>query len=278
MNIEKLKDDLCLEGKVAIVTGASGPNGQGRAAARALAVRGAKIVVTDKEEKDSTHFLDETVAELKALGTEAIGVKADITNIEQIRVVVNKASDTFGGIDILINNTNYFCGCKPLSALTESDWEQTFKVNILGVTEFCTVVIPHMQKRGGGAIVNNISTYGQSAIPGFSAYGISQTFLLGLSRTLATEYGKDNIRTNAIVSGHIYTDSMKKAVEDYAMLNGITIDEAMNKLKNTCSLKTIGYPEDTAEVAAFLVSPAAGYVNGVTLPVDGGLMEAALHY
>lgn len=283
MKFEKLKESISLEGKVAIVTGASRPNGQGRATARALAVRGAKIVITDIKEAradmtegiggggmGSVNLLEETVRELKELGAEAVCIAADLTNLDEIHAVVAKALNTFGGVDILINNAAVFCGSKPLEKLTDRDWELSYQVNIRAITEFCKSVIPIMIKRGGGSIVNNSSGTAVVTTPGLFAYGATKAYLLGLTKSLSADYGKYNIRTNAILTGNILTDAMRDEIKYYADRDGVSFDAALEELKGGTVLNEIGCPEDTAETMAFLASPAAAFFNGCFFPVDGG--------
>lgn len=127
-----------------------------------------------------------------------------------------------------------------------------------------------MIKRGGGSIINNSSGTAVVTTPSLFYYGVSKAYLLGLTKSLAADYGKYNIRTNAIVTGNILTDAMLKEIEYYSERDGVSFDQAMAEMKAGTVLCEIGRPEDTAETMAFLASPGASFFNGCFFAVDGG--------
>lgn len=283
MNFNRIRRKISLDGKVAIVTGASRPNGQGRATARALAARGASILVTDIPEQvpemtegvggggmGSSSLLLETVEELKAMGAQAACFPANLAKKEDIRKITEAAVGIFGGIDILVNNAAVFCGSKPLADLRERDLELTYQINFKAVVELCKSVIPFMRDRGGGSIINNSSGTALVTTPCLFYYGVSKAFLLGLTKSLAADYGKYNIRTNAIVTGNILTDAMRNEIAYYSKRDGTSFEDSLAELKAGTVLNEIGRPEDTAETMAFLASPAAAFFNGCFFAVDGG--------
>lgn len=283
MDWESLKDRVTLEGKTALVTGASRPNGQGRATARALCARGAKVVVLDIPapvptmlegvgggDMGSIHLLEETVEELRLMGGEAEWVAADLSKEEDIKAAVRKTVEKFGTIDILINNAAVFCGSKPLADLTKQDRELTYMVNMKGIVTMCQQVIPYMIENGGGSIINNSSGTALVTTPSLFYYGVSKAYLLGLTKSLAADYAKYNIRTNAIVTGNILTDAMMKEIEYYSERDHTSFEDAMDEMIHGTVLNEIGHPEDTAETMAFLASPAASFFNGCFFSVDGG--------
>lgn len=283
MNFNRIRRKISLDGKVAIVTGASRPNGQGRATARALAARGASILVTDIPEQvpemtegvggggmGSSSLLLETVEELKTMGAQAACFPANLAKKEDIRKITEAAVGIFGGIDILVNNAAVFCGSKPLADLRERDLELTYQINFKAVVELCKSVIPFMRDRGGGSIINNSSGTALVTTPCLFYYGVSKAFLLGLTKSLAADYGKYNIRTNAIVTGNILTDAMRNEIAYYSKRDGTSFEDSLAELKAGTVLNEIGRPEDTAETMAFLASPAAAFFNGCSLLLDGG--------
>ena len=283
MNFNRIRRKISLDGKVAIVTGASRPNGQGRATARALAARGASILVTDIPEQvpemtegvggggmGSSSLLLETVEELKTMGAQAACFPANLAKKEDIRKITEAAVEIFGGIDILVNNAAVFCGSKPLADLRERDLELTYQINFKAVVELCKSVIPFMRDRGGGSIINNSSGTALVTTPCLFYYGVSKAFLLGLTKSLAADYGKYNIRTNAIVTGNILTDAMRNEIAYYSKRDGTSFEDSLAELKAGTVLNEIGRPEDTAETMAFLASPAAAFFNGGFFAVDGG--------
>ena len=283
MNFNRIRRKISLDGKVAIVTGASRPNGQGRATARALAARGASILVTDIPEQvpemtegvggggmGSSSLLLETVEELKTMGAQAACFPANPAKKEDIRKITEAAVGIFGGIDILVNNAAVFCGSKPLADLRERDLELTYQINFKAVVELCKSVIPFMRDRGGGSIINNSSGTALVTTPCLFYYGVSKAFLLGLTKSLAADYGKYNIRTNAIGTGNILTDAMRDEIAYYSKRDGTSFEDSLAELKAGTVLNEIGRPEDTAETMAFLASPAAAFFNGCFFAVDGG--------
>lgn len=224
MNIEELAKSQSLDGKVAIVTGASRPNGQGRALSRALAIRGAELVMTDLPGDDprynfeglgvgSADLLADAVAEVEALGTEATAVTADITDRAQIQRVVDSAVELFGGVDILVDNAGWFHG-DFIERRTDEMWETSFRVNMKAPVDFAAEVVPHMRVRGGGSIVQNTSVAGIAAFAGRGVYSGTKHGAVGMMKVMADEFAGDNIRVNAICQGNVWTDiSQRRSTE-----------------------------------------------------------------
>ena len=283
MNIDELIKSQSLDGQAAIVTGASRPNGQGRAISKALAVRGAKLVMTDLEGDDprynyeglgvgSAEELADAVEAVKALGTEAIGVTADVTDKAQIQEVVDAAVGAFGGIDILVNNAGSLHG-DFIADLTDDVWDASYRVNLKAPVDFAAAVVPHMRERGGGSIVQNTSVAGIVAFAGGGCYSGTKHGAVGMMKVMAEEFGPDNIRVNAVCPGNVWTDISQREAELFTERGfAESPEQFIQTLKDMSSLPgRYATPEDIAEAVAFLCTPGAKFITGITLRVDGGI-------
>jgi NAD(P)-dependent dehydrogenase (short-subunit alcohol dehydrogenase family) len=243
------------EGRVALVTG--GSRGIGRATALMLAREGAHVVVSSRK----LEACDEVVEEIRASGGQATAIACNISVAEQCGALVAGAIERCGGIDVLVLNAAlnpYFgpVGDTPMTAAVK-----TVEGNVLGNLALAQAAFPSMKARGGGAIVLVSSIGGRLGGSGFAVYNASKAAGEQLVRSLATEWGRHNIRTNAVAPGLIRTDMAKVLLENPERL-------AATEKRNP--LKRIGSPEDVAAVIAFLAGPESAYVNGQTLVVDGG--------
>lgn len=195
-----------LNNKVAVVTGTSAPHGIGRAIALRLAKDGASVVVTDIDgsldvqgnETSRTDLLDMLVSEIGASGGKAIALKLDVTSPDDIKRAISKTVSTFGRLDILVNNAGSLAGSDSFMTTTPDQWKLSFDINILGPMMLSQAAIPHMRKHGGGRIINIGSTGSLGAEPGFGAYTAMKHGLVGLTKTLAAEFGPDGILCNTV--------------------------------------------------------------------------------
>ncbi|MFJ6569483.1 SDR family NAD(P)-dependent oxidoreductase [Streptomyces sp. NPDC091292] len=248
-----------LHHKVAVVTGAG--SGIGHATARVLAERGAAVVVADINEEAA----EKTAAALKGDGLRAVAVTADVSDEQQIRHMTDTAVDTFGGLDILHNNAALLApdvlGRDQRIIDIDGDlFARVLRVNVLGYTLAAKHAIPHMLARGGGVVVNTSSVAGLQAEIVRPMYGTSKAAILGLTRTIATQYGKQGIRAVGIAPGTILTP---------ALSNNLTPEQQRAMTRHTLTPR-MGNPDDIAFLVAFLVSDEAGYITGTTITVDGG--------
>jgi 3alpha(or 20beta)-hydroxysteroid dehydrogenase len=243
-----------LAGKIAIVTGAA--RGQGEAEARRFATEGARIVLVDVLDAEVKTVAQE-ICERHGDGV-ATAVVADISSDAGWETVVRTATETYGGIDILVNNAAIYW-TRPLLDEPISDVQRILDVNLLGALRGIQAVVPAMRRRGGGSIVNIASYAGIMAIHSHGAYGMTKWALRGLTKTAAIEHGVDGIRVNAILPGSIKT----------AMLP-VPDEEIPNRFGDV-PLGRVGTSEEVAEAVLFLASDESSYLTGSELHVDGGI-------
>jgi len=245
-----------LEGKVAIVTGAA--QGSGRAIARHLGREGANVVIAD--------ILDggEAVAELRAAGIGALYVRTDVTSEDGTAQMAREAAAAFGGIDCLINNAALYGALerKPWDEVTPDEWQRALAVNVMGCAIAAKAAVPFMRRRGGGRIVNIASSVVFTAPPHLIHYTATKAAVIGLTRSLAREVGPHKITVNAVSPGLMHTPAtMDKISDEY--------------LKHALSRRILGremFPADIVGAIAFLCSPAAEFITGQNLVIDGGVV------
>ncbi|MBI5670513.1 MAG: glucose 1-dehydrogenase [Chloroflexi bacterium] len=247
-----------LQDRVAIVTGAA--KGIGWGIAKVLSQEGAKVVVVDWDEQDGL----KTAAEICDQGGDAIFVKCDVSNEEQVKAMVQAALNHYGKIDILVNNAGIGVYKTVLDATSE-DWDRCLGVNLKGVFLCSKYTIPHMQQIGKGAIVNISSVHAYANVNGTSPYAASKGGVAALTRAMAMDYSP-TIRVNAIAPGWVITPLIQSIFDSYP-------DPAEQRriVEQRQVMKRIGTPEDIGHAVAFLASDAASFITGVQLFVDGGL-------
>jgi NAD(P)-dependent dehydrogenase (short-subunit alcohol dehydrogenase family) len=274
-----------LSGKVAMVTGAGRPRGIGRAAALKLAEQGASVVVTDicrKREElevpevgftlgDDIDLLHNLVGEIETSGSKGLALALDVTDTDQIAACVEKTCETFGGVDILFNNAGVVVGVGPFLEISGANWDLSWQVNVKGMVEMCRAVIPKMQARGGGAIINTSSMAGLQAVAGYAGYTTTKFAVVGLSKAIAAEFGPDNIRCNAICPGNILTDMGESEVDFIAEAHGISHEEALTAYGDMAALKRPGRPGEIGDLVAFLAGPQGTFITGAAIPIHGGI-------
>lgn len=268
-----------LSGKVALVTGASAPSGIGRAIAHRLADVGASVIVTDiagefqigDDVYDRSSLLESLATDLKLKGCSAIWLNLDVTNATDIDHCVETALTEYGRIDILINNAGSLAGSDNFLSTTPAQWETSFQVNILGPMMLSKALIPQMRENGGGRIINIGSTGSLGAEPGFGAYTAMKHGLVGMTKTLAAEFGVDGILCNTVCPGYISTDMHNAANARLAAENNLSVDEIKERRYAKVAVRNAGTPEDVADAVVYLAGPNSAYVTGINLPVSGGV-------
>lgn len=268
-----------LSKKIALITGASAPNGIGRAIARRLVEDGAFVVVTDRpgeiaigeSTKSTLQLLNEFVETMNTNSAEARALSLDVTDPEQVTAVVQHCLAEFGSVDILVNNAGSLAGSADFLTTTQAEWEMSYRVNVQGPMLLAQAVIPHMKVVGGGRIINIGSTGSLGAEPGFGAYTAMKHALVGLTKTLAAEFGPDGILCNTVCPGYIATDMHEAANTRLANEAGESLDVTRKRRYANVALRCAGLPRDVADAVAYLAGPTGRYVTGINLPVAGGV-------
>lgn len=249
-----------LNGKVAIVTGSA--SGIGEAAAKQLAATGAAVVIADYNAAEGERVAEE----IRGQSGRATAQKVDVSNEAEIRATVDCAINEFGRLDILHNNaalTAKFNIDGDVVSMDAANWDAIMGVNLRGVMLGCKHAIPAMMENDSGGIIINTSS-GDALTGGYdrTAYSASKAGILSLTRSVATQYGKDGIRCNAILPGLILTPGSKAALSE----------ETLGLLAEGHLTPFAGEPDDIAHMVAFLASDEARFITGQQIPVDGGVL------
>ena len=252
-----------LEGKVAIVTGGGG--GIGSAVARRIVDEGGRVVIADL-------FEDSARAAAQPLGNAALAVQFDASDPASIEAMVTAGADHFGGIDILHNNAAMTDPAKHPLDTTPVDipieiWDEIIDINLRGYLLGCKYAIPHMIARGGGSIINTASNSGIAGDLARVAYGASKGGIITLSKYVATQYGKQNIRCNSISPGVVLTPALEA-----------TVPGLKEVIQRHILTPEFGTPDDIAALIAFLASDESRYITGENISISGGGLSHQPHY
>ena len=252
---------FALNGKTIVITG--GGRGLGQAYALAAAELGAKVVAAD------VIPTADTVAEIEAAGGECIGVSLDVRDAESCRAMAASAIDAFGRIDGLINNAALYGALTGgrFDAIDPGEWDDAMAVNVTGMWNCCKAAVPAMREGGGGSVINIASLAARFGMPYALHYTTSKAAVIGLTRGLAREIGRDNIRVNAMAPSAIVTEGTR---EFFAA----KLDNALEVIKNGQIIRRSMTPDDVIGTAMWLLSDASAFVTGQTISVDGGTVLA----
>ena len=243
-------------GRVALVTG--GADGMGWAAAERFAQRGARVAICDMNVALAT----ERVASLTAAGHEARFVPTDVGDPDQCEAAIDAVVSAFGRLDVAFNNAGYPGDLKPFADQERPVWDRVIAVTLSGVFHCMRHELAAMLRNGGGVIVNNASIAGLVGFQTVAPYSAAKHGVIGLTQCAALEYASQGIRVNAICPGHM----------DTAMTHRATTPEIRTALAAHVPCGRLGRPEEAAELAVWLCSPLASYMNGACIPVDGGIV------
>jgi 3-oxoacyl-[acyl-carrier protein] reductase len=255
--------------RVALVCAAS--KGLGRACAEALARDGCRVAICSR----GGAALRDARAAIEAAGGEAIAIDADLRRAADVTRVVEETVRAFGGLDILVSNTGG-PPSGPFMAIDEAAWSDAIDSLLLSVVRLCRAAIPHLRARGGGRIINITSISVKQPIEGLVLSNALRAAVTALAKTLAVELAPDNILVNCVAPGYTRTGRVVELAAQTAAREDKAPEEIERRIMAGIPLGRMGQPDEFAAVVAFLASPAASYVSGVTIPVDGAWTRGLL--
>jgi len=258
----RLPQSMRLADEIAVITGAG--SGIGRAIARRFADEGARVIALGRR----LERLQETIAPITARGASAMALACDVADRAQVERAMQQTVESFGRLDILVNNAaqNRPDRAVPetVADLAEEWWTATLDVNLTGYFHCCQFAVRLMRRTGGGCIINVASTSGLAGNTNQSAYTASKHGVIGLTKSIALDYGRENIRANAICPGLIETE---RSLRFGALNRG---PDWLEKKRADIPLGRLGQPDDVASLAVFLASDEAAFITGAAIPIDGG--------
>ena len=259
--------DLKLKNKKALVVASS--QGLGKAVAAQLAKEGAKVMITSRDEAKLKSVQQEFREQFNA---DVEYCRADVTDSEDIKKLIQHTAETLGGIDILINNAGGPPG-GTFETLTDVDWEKAFQLNLLSHVRLIREALPEL-KKNGGRIINIASSSIKQPIPGLLLSNTFRLGIVGMTKTLSAELADYNILINTVAPGRIATDRVDYLDQHTADREKISKEEVSERAKSKIPLRRYGTPEEFANVVTFLASDASSYVTGSSILVDGGMVQA----
>lgn len=263
--------DLGIAGRVALVTGAS--RGIGRAVAEALGAEGARIVLTAR----GPEGLDTVVSVLRDQGVDAVGVAGDVCDPATTATIVSTATDTFGGVDIVVNNAGSEPGHLPFDRLSDADWEDTYRLNVVSAVRLTVAAMPHMRERRWGRVVNVASYTARVPEPFCAPYAASKAALVNVTRNLSRAYAGDGVCANCVLPGLTDTEGVRSGFDEASAATGRSFDQLLARMLERAPIDVgrLGTSEEVAAAVTFLCSERAGWISGAALTVDGGTVRSA---
>lgn len=263
--------NLNLENKIAFVAASS--SGLGFATALELAREKVRVVITGRSSEKLAASKKKILDEIP--DAEILTITVDVLDESQIKNAIENAAQFFGGIDILITNA---AGPKAgvFSDLTFANWQNAFQVTLMSAVNLIYAALPYLQKSKAASILTITSTSAKQPLPGLFLSNVFRPAVLGLTKSLSIELAHYPIRVNSILPGWTATDRSMELIKYYSETNHTSIDKQIERIASDIPLKRIATPDEFAKAAAFLVSPAASYLTGVMLQVDGGRCKSLM--
>ncbi|MEM7342945.1 MAG: SDR family oxidoreductase [Chloroflexota bacterium] len=261
--------DLGLRNKIALVAASS--KGLGRACAEAMALEGAKVTICARDEKALQATADEIAANT---GSEILAIPADMSNPDDIANIVQETVNHFGGLHILVTNA----GGPPAGFFADFDddhWHTAFDLSLMSGVRLIRAALPHMKEAQWGRIINITSMTVKEPVDNLILSNSIRASVHGMAKTLAAQIAGDGITINNVMPGFIQTDRINQLVTATSQQSGKPESEILENLADPIPVGRIGQPAEFGAMVAFLASEKAGYINGVSIPVDGGLIKAA---
>lgn len=252
-----MASEIDFSGKVALVTG--GANGIGASAAQAFGAAGAAVAVADITEVSA-----EVIDSVRSSGAQAMSINCDVGDPNDCQAMVDTVVEKYGRLDYVFNNAGIGGVSTPLHEMELSDWDDVIRINLSGVFYCLKYEIPALLESGGGAIINTSSICGVRPVQDFGHYVAAKHGIVGLTRQVALEYGRQGVRCNAVGPGFIDTAMTQHTMQ--------TNPAALEGLKAAIPMGRIGQPEDIGKVARSLCSDDFSYLNGAYIEVDGGML------
>lgn len=259
--------DLGLKNKIALVTGAS--RGLGYATALALAKEGCRVAINSSDEAKVNAAAGKIASET---GTQVIGLAGDLSLPNVPLMLVEEIIEAFGGLDILVTNAS---GPVPgnIESLDENAWQKGIELSLMAHIRLIKAALPHLKKSKNASVLAITSYSVKQPIPNLLISNSIRAATAGLIKSLAAELGRDGVRFNSILPGWTMTERVEELIAFRAKSNNTSIEQEMSKVIAEIPLGRMAKPEEFANAAAFLVSPAASYIHGVAFPVDGGIIK-----
>lgn len=249
------KPKFDLSGKVTLITG--GSRGIGLAIAETYAAAGAKVILSSRKQK----ALDQAAKKIRAQGGQALPIAAHVGDMDAVTNLVARAVETYGGIDVLVNNAGTNPHFGPILTAEESHWHKILDVNLVGQFRLVKACVGQMRKRGGGKIINMASITGLQPRSWLGVYGVSKAGILMFTKVLALELAGDNIQVNAIAPGFIQTDFTRVLWENEANYKALTSQIPQGRM---------GTPQEITGLALYLASGESSFTTGAVFVIDGG--------
>lgn len=259
--------ELGLKDKVAIVPASS--KGLGRAVAMGLAAEGAKLTICSRNEDDINKTAKEII---DTTGSQVLALNADVSDQKELEYIVNKTTDTFGTIHILINNA----GGPPFGYFDQFDmeqWQKAIELNLFSTIRLTQLVTPYMIDNMWGRIINITSIAVKQPLDGLILSNTSRAGVTGFAKTISNELAKHNILVNNVCPGRIFTDRIKSLADSRAKQEGKSFEQIIEDMQSDIPVGKIGTPEEFANMVVFLASEKASYITGNTIQIDGGLLK-----